>query len=110
MIQSMKFLPKPIFQKTTSKSPWSSESKAFSISTVNKWQSMLNLSEISKISEISLPPLPMYLCWTYAVCCKAIRDGSADFSFAATAFNLLSLPFSSKSFTTARLCNEENSL
>ena len=50
---------------------------------------MLNLSEISKISEINLLASPMYLCWTLAVCCEVKRDGRTDFSFAANAFEKL---------------------
>ena len=48
---------------------------------------MLNLSEITKISEIHLPASPMYLFWTQTVCLKAIRDVSTAFSFAAKAFD-----------------------
>ena len=51
---------------------------------------MFNLSEISKILEINLPHSPMYLLWTYTVCCEAIKERSIDFSFAAKAFENIS--------------------
>ena len=71
--------------KTTSKNPWSKKSKAFSMLTVTKHRTMINLSEdiryiSSKILEINLPPLSMYLVWTHAVFCEVIRDESRVFS------------------------------
>ena len=44
------------FSKTTSKNP-----NVFLISTVTKWPSMFNLSEIPMITDIDLPLSPMYL-------------------------------------------------
>ena len=74
-IHEIKFWPNPNLFKTEIKNLWSNESKAFSRSIFTKKSSIYWVLAISIISDTNLPLSPMFLLWTYAVCCADIRHG-----------------------------------
>ena len=69
-------LTKSSFFNAETRKAWSNESKAFSVSYVNKNSSLMKKkSVISIISAINLSVLPINLLKTCGVCCGEIKLG-----------------------------------
>ena len=75
----IKFIPNPSFRRICNKKRWLTELNAFSIPTVTGKPSSANVFAISKISEITLPLLPINLFLTYAVWLEEVREGNTFF-------------------------------
>ena len=75
----------PQFLTQTSLKKLLKESDPFSVSTVTIYTFKLTLSDISNISEFSLPPARMNLFFTYAVFSKDISLGRVFFNLIAEA-------------------------
>ena len=78
--------PKPYFCKTANKKEWSTESKAFSISTVTRNPFLFKILAVSSASYNSHPLSLIYLFFTYAVWLDEIIS---DMSFNRLAFEML---------------------
>ena len=59
------------------------------MSTITTYPLKLKMFLISNISDISLPPSPMNLFFTYAVCWHDIKSGKVSFNLVARAFNMI---------------------
>ena len=68
---------------------WLKVSNVFSVSTVTIYPLKLKILLISNISDISLPPSPMNLFFTYAFCWYDIKSGRGSFHLVARAFDMI---------------------
>ena len=79
---------KPCFCKTADKKEWSTESRAFLITTLTRNPFLFKMLVVSSTSYIILPLSLIYLLFTYAAWLDEIRSGNMSFYSVANAFEI----------------------